>query len=72
MTRIDRRTFIGAGLTAACALHPFGTAVAQTNSLQDGGGLAASTPTATIFTVLGVSVLILSRSLRVSVPKNAG
>lgn len=57
MTRIDRRTFVGAGLTPAYALHRFATAVAQTNSLQDTGGLAASTPTATILTARGIITL---------------
>ena len=64
MTPIDRRTFIGAGLTAAYALHPFATAVAQTNSLQDVGGLAASTPTATMFTAREIITLDAVRTNR--------
>jgi len=55
--RINRRNFIGAGFAATYALHPFGRAVAQTNSLQDVGGLAASTPTATIFTAREIVTL---------------
>jgi hypothetical protein len=62
LTRIDRRTFIVAELTAAHALHPFATAVAQTNSLQDVGGLAASTPTATIFTAREIITLDPART----------
>lgn len=55
--RIDRRNFVGAGFAATYALHPLGRAFAQTNSLQDVGGLAASAPAATIFTAREIVTL---------------
>ena len=57
MKNVNRRTFIGAGIAAASALHPFGRAIATTGSLQDVGSLTASTPMATIFTAREIVTL---------------
>jgi len=62
MTKINRRNFIGAGFASVYALHPFRRANAQTNSLQDVGGLAISAPTAKIFTAREIVTLDPARS----------
>jgi predicted amidohydrolase YtcJ len=57
MDRLDRRTFIWAGLLGATALTTAGRAPAQTGSLQDVGRLATSAPRATVYTAREIITL---------------
>ena len=61
VNNFDRRTLLGVALMAAAGLSPVARALAQTKSLQDVGGAAATTPTATIFTAREIVTLDAAR-----------